>query len=220
MNKSLLSKSGILLIVAMLTAIGLCFSTAQAAPQQVAGSPAAPRARAETPDLSNSVGDPVVRQTFTLAAGWNSIYLEVEPINSSPLVDPDGPGPLPPEPSLSTLEAVFAGLNCADCLESVWTWHVPSARMDYIVDPSEGLWDAPGWERYFPESNVGPDGISREFLTTLLNLHANTGYLVKLADTFTGTATLRVTGAPVVGHRRWAKASYNLVGFPDRKSVV
>ncbi|MDQ1300362.1 MAG: SdrD protein, partial [Chloroflexota bacterium] len=156
----------------------------------------------------------VVAQNFTLTAGWNTIYLEVEPINSSPLVDPDGDGPLSPQPSLSTIEAVFAGLSCADCLESVWTWRTPLSRMDYIVDPTEELWGAPGWERYFPAANTGPDGGSREFLTTLLNLHANTGYLVKLRDDFAGSATLQVSGPPVVGHRRWAQSAYNLVGFP------
>jgi hypothetical protein len=197
MNRSLLGRLGIALIVAVLAAISFGVLAGEARTQ--AGITAAGQ---------------VVTQTFTLRAGWNTIYLEVEPINDSPLVDPDGNGPLPPEPSLSTIEAVFAHLSCADCLESVWTWHMPSSRMDYIIDPSEGLWDAPGWERYFPAANAGADGGSREFLTNLLNLHANTGYLVKLRDGFAGAATLSVSGSPVVGHRRWAKASYSLVGFP------
>ncbi len=156
----------------------------------------------------------VLTQTFTLQGGWNTIYLEVDPINASPMVDPDGAGPLPPAPELSTLEAVFANLSCTDCLESVWTWNVPVTRVDFIINPAEGLWDQPGWKRYFSSSAVGPDGEPQAFLTDLLTLHANTGYLVKLRDDFTGDATLTVTGKPVVSGRRWVKDSYNLSGFP------
>ena len=214
MNKPLLDKLRICRVGAsgaIVAALGLCLSTALTAwaAQPHAGAMALSAAAASATPAGQAV-----TQTFTLVAGWNSIFLEVEPDNPAPLADPDGAGPLPPQPSLSTIEAVFAGLDCTDCLESVWTWRTPRSRMDYIEDPSEGLWDAPGWDRYFPAANVGPDGGSRAFLSTLFTLHANTGYLVKLRDSFTGSATLRVTGRPVVGHRRWAKASYNLVGFP------
>lgn len=159
-------------------------------------------------------GGDLITQTFTLQGGWNTIYLEVDPINTSPLVDPDGAGPLPPAPELSMLEAVFANLTCTDCLESVWTWNVPVSRVDFIINPAEGLWDQPGWKRYFAPSAVGTDGESQAFLTDLLTLQANTGYLVKLRDDFTGDATLTVTGKPVVAGRRWVKDSYNLSGFP------
>ena len=60
--------------------------------------------------------------------------------------------------------------------------------------------------------NVGPDGISRAFLTDLVNLHANTAYLVKLKATRRGDA--RGTGTPVVEDHHWIKGSYNLTGFP------
>jgi hypothetical protein len=159
-------------------------------------------------------GGAILTQTFTLQGGWNTIYLEVAPINTSPLVDPDRDGPLPPAPSLSTLEAVFVNLSCTDCLESVWAWNVPVSRADFIVNPSEGLWDEPGWNRYFAPNSLGPDGESQAFLTNLLTLHANTAYLVKLSDDFEGSATLTVSGRPVVSGRRWVKDSYNLSGFP------
>ena len=90
-------------------------------------------------------------QTFALHGGWNTIYLEVDPINPSPLVDPDGDGPLLPTHELSSLEAIFAQLDTCACLESVWTWNVPTTQVDYIVDPAEGLWDEPGWQRYIPD---------------------------------------------------------------------
>ncbi len=50
----------------------------------------------------------VVTQTFTLAAGWNAIYLEVEPINNSPLVNVGTADDPIMAPTLSTMEAVFA----------------------------------------------------------------------------------------------------------------
>ncbi len=228
----------------------------------------------------------VVTQTFTLSAGWNTIYLEVEPINASPLVgvgllfsagwsseleDDLDEGLLPddlrqefenqgilfsdrisvtkPEDDYwviydaeelisyaifkeveneesvlnvysvalneqSTIEAVFGDLACDACLESVWRWNVPQSTMDYIIDPAEGLWDEPGWKHYFPETSLGPDGVSREFLTDLLSLHANTGYLVKLDDELGGSVDLVVSGPPVVRNHRWLKGSYNLAGFP------
>lgn len=148
----------------------------------------------------------VVTQTFALHGGWNTIYLEVEPINPAPIVDPDGAGPLLPAPALSSLEAIFAQLETCACLESVWTWNVPATQVDYIIDPAEGLWDEPGWRQYIPAGK--PDA----FLTDLLSLHANTGYLVQLREG--ANATLTVSGRPVVRQHRWVQESYNLAGFP------
>ena len=83
---------------------------------------------------------------------------------------------------------------------------------DYIVDPGEGLWDEPGWERYVPDTNSGRTASPSGFLTTLHTLHANTGYLVKLNAGTSGTVTVK--GKPVPGHHRWAPGAYNLAGFP------
>lgn len=159
----------------------------------------------------------VITQTFTLTGGWNSIYLEVEPINPSPLVDPDGDGPLLPTHSEASLPAIFAKLTCIACLEGVWSWHVPASRMEYIVDPAETGWDAAGWDRYFPATDTGPDGLSTAFLSTLVTLHAHTAYLVKLKEG-SGPVTLVVAGTVRAGQRHWALDSYNLVGFPSPAS--
>jgi hypothetical protein len=177
--------------------------------------PAAPAARS-TYALSSDTTDPVTTtQTFGLVAGWNAIYLEVEPINTSPLVNiaPPNEDPVMVHEK-STVETVFADLAARGVLESVWAWNTPTTQVDYIVDPSEGLWDAPGWKRYIPEGNTGPDGASRAFLTDLANLHANTAYLVKLGNLGGRAVALRVTGTPIVEDRHWAKGSYNLAGFP------
>ena len=174
---------------------------------------AAPAARSTYATHSADTG-PVTTQTFTLQGGWNTIYLEVEPINTSPLVNIGTAEDPIMVHEKSTMETVFADLGCGNCLESVWTWNTPTSQIDYIVDPAEGLWDAPGWRRYIPEGNVGPDGVSRAFLTDLVNLHANTGYLVKLQDNAGVGVTLTVTGTPIVEDHQWTKGSYNLTGFP------
>ncbi len=138
------------------------------------------------------VGGNTVTHTLTLRAGWNAVYLEVEPDNPSPLINQG----TEEEPiwvhKLSTMEAVFAQLECEACLENVWTWNVPFSTQDYIVGQAEGLWDEPGWLRYFPASSLGADGVSRAFLTDLLSLHANTGYLVKMDDDLAAPLTIKV----------------------------
>lgn len=159
-----------------------------------------------------TIADAIVTQVFTLQAGWNAVYLGVEPINPSPLVN-EGTTEMPAwVHEKSTIEAVFADLAANGALESVWAYNQPISHKDYIVDPGEGLWDEPGWERYVPAENVGADGVSRGFLTNLHTLHANTGYLVRLKDGASGTVT--VSGRPVPGHHRWTRGAYNLAGFP------
>lgn len=180
----------------------------QAGVSAPAAAPAGPLASAD------AATSPVITQTFTLQAGWNAIYLEVEPVNTSSLVN-RGTATAPIwVHEKSTMETVFADLAASGALESVWGWNVPTSRVDYIVDPTEGLWDEPGWRRYVPEGKAGPDGVSQGFLTNLLSLHANTAYLVKLRDGLAGIATLQVAGSPIVQRQRWIKGSYNLAGFP------
>jgi hypothetical protein len=218
MNKQITARLAAAIILVAMSVLGL-----RAVAVQIGGAadaaPPAYHAQAEVRRVALSPGNldaagQVVTQTFRLHAGWNTIYLEVEPINPSPLKN-EGTAEDPVwVHEKSTIEAVFDTLNCTTpCLESVWTWNVPLSRMDYIVDPAEGLWDKPGWKRYFPQTSLGPDGVSRAFLTDLLSLHANTGYLVKLKDDV-GDVQLQVSGTPVVQNHRWVKGSYNLAGFP------
>lgn len=184
------------------------------APRDMAADDVEPGGNTFTQTLALQPGGDAVTQTITLHAGWNAIYLEVEPINTSPLVNEGTEEDPVWVHEKTTMEAVFAQLACENCLESVWAWNVPFSTKDYIVDPAEGLWDEPGWLRYFPEGSAGPDGGSRTFLTDLLALHANTAYLVKLDDVLAAPLTLSVAGQPVAENQRWLKDSYNLAGFP------
>jgi hypothetical protein len=155
-----------------------------------------------------------ITQDITLNAGWNAIYLEVEPDNPAPLVNvgtAEDPIWVPEQPMIA---ALFSRINCENCVESVWSWNVPFSTKDYIVDPAEGLWDEPGWLRYFPAGSAGPDGGTRTFLTDLVTMHANTGYLVKMVADLATPVTLSVQGLSVVDSQQWVKDSYNLAGFP------
>ena len=126
----------------------------------------------------------IITQTFSLSAGWNTIYLGVEPVNTSALVNEGTEAQPLWVHERSVMEAVFAGLaESGRRSRACGPTTSRCSNKDYIIDPSEGLWDEPGWERYLPDENVGPDDESRGFLTTFHSLHANTGYLVKLADT-------------------------------------
>ncbi len=152
-------------------------------------------------------------QTFTLRAGWNAIYLELEPDNPSPLVNVGTtaePYMIHAEPTIPAIFGEIAGL------ESIWTWNVPLSQADYIVDPTEAeLWDKPGWRRYVADPAAASNSSDnvQTVPADLVNLHANQGYLVKLADDAT-TTTLTLTGVPQVTRQRWLPATYNLAGFP------
>jgi hypothetical protein len=154
---------------------------------------------------------PRITQTFTLQPGWNAIYLEVEPVNSSPLVKLGDGADAVEVHEKSTVEVVFTNLSCKDCLETVASWNVPATRVDYIVVPGEPGWDEPGWRLYSPASGAAGERKSPA-AATLLNLRANTPYLVKIkGDT---PATLSVTGAPVTRDQPMIRGYYNLAGFP------
>ncbi len=178
----------------------------RAMPQAATGAEAplssAAVARAE---VTEALAGAILTQSFNLQPGWNAIYLGVEPINESP-IDTDG------APSLSVIEWVFKGLAEAGALESVWTYTQPISLKDFVIDPSEGLWDEPGWERYVPAQMTDAAGKSQGFLSNLYSLHANTGYLVKLKAGASGI--LQVKGKPVVAHHRWELDAWNLTGFP------
>ncbi len=160
-----------------------------------------------------------VTQKFSLRAGWNAIYLEVEPRNTSPMVqvDLDGDGNPIMERALSTVESVFNPISTS--LVAVWEWRTPVSTKDFIADPSEGLWDEPGWRKYYPGTSPGPDGESREFLNDLINLHAGRGYLVEMTTTLGTPALLEVVGDPELRRPRREVGAYNLGGFPIEPSV-
>lgn len=106
-------------------------------------------------------GQTTTQQSFLLTPGWNAVFLEVAPEESS-------------------VEAAFAGIPVA----SVWTWMPGDETVKFIQDPQEGTFLDSGWLGYFPRPR--PEAI----LTNLFILQANRAYLVKLDGTQSITWTV------------------------------
>ncbi len=123
-------------------------------------------------------------QTFTLQPGWNAIYLEVQPPNEAPAT-------------------VFAGIP----IEQVWSYFPTRTSLEFITNPSDGLWNVAGWNVYLPPSF--PDAA---VLTDLFAIQAGQAYLVKV--TGTTPATLTVTGEPLYRTINWRPDAFALTGLP------
>jgi len=134
------------------------------------------------PALSARAGG-VITQSFDLHPGWNSIYLEVEPDETS-------------------IETVLAGQP----VQSVWTWRDGYRKTQFVRNPDEELLSVDGWFGWFPPS--GPSAA----LSNLYHFEANRAYLIEIASEappFTWT----VSGMPVLRQKKWAADTLNFVGF-------
>lgn len=120
-------------------------------------------------------------QQITLHPGWNAVYLEVQPESKTPA-------------------AVFRDLP----VESVWTWFDRGSSVEFIRDPSEGLWAQPGWSVYAKAAD-------KATVNNLFAIFANRAYLIKLGGAQHVTWT--VTGTPATDKTVWTPNSFNLVGF-------
>ncbi|MEM0897386.1 MAG: hypothetical protein AAGJ79_10920, partial [Verrucomicrobiota bacterium] len=69
-------------------------------------------------------------QTFNLAAGWNAIWLEIDPADREPAT-------------------VFDGIP----VEQVWCYFPTTSPVEYINDPEAGLFNVDGWNVYLPEND-------------------------------------------------------------------
>ncbi|MHB8762801.1 MAG: hypothetical protein ACYDA8_00435 [Deferrisomatales bacterium] len=125
--------------------------------------------------------DAAVTQRIELKPGWNAVFLEVQP-------EPVDPA------------SVFRDLP----VESAWTWFPSQSAVQFIQNPAEPGWGAPGWGVYFK----APE---RAKLNSLFAVHAGRAYLVKLGGAQAVTWT--VTGAPSAQPLSWVPNSFNLVGF-------
>jgi hypothetical protein len=133
--------------------------------------------------VSIASGDSTITQTFTLQPGWNSIFVEVQPVDTTPAV-------------------VFAGIP----VEMVWSYFPTTTPLEYIQDPAEGLWNVAGWNVYLP-SHV-PDAAA---LTNLFAVQHHRPYLIKLNGST--PVTLTVTGLPIYKEISWRPDSFTLTGL-------
>lgn len=108
----------------------------------------------------------LVTQSLELNAGWNAVWLEVQPTNDLPAV-------------------VFQDLD----LEQAWTFRHRLPAVDFIRDPDEPVWNRDEWLNWIPAAR--PESIAN----TLFAIPGHRAYLLKLASagtlTVTGTPALR-----------------------------
>jgi hypothetical protein len=133
--------------------------------------------------FANEVQAQWVQQRFVLKAGWNAVFLEVDP----------SPG---------ECNAIFAGLP----IESVWDWNRSTDSAQFVQDPSTLIPGAPGWLTWFPPAHP----LAAQ--ANLFILRDGRSYLIKLADNAPITA-LTVTGKPSLRGITWQAGGANFVGF-------
>jgi hypothetical protein len=103
-----------------------------------------------------------VAQTFQLRAGWNSIWLELEPTNAATI-------------------NVLAGAPFA----SVWTFADRISAVDFIENPAEPVWNRDRWLRAVPTNHPGA------FQNNLFTMPGARAYLIQVTNAFTLTVTGR-----------------------------
>ena len=106
----------------------------------------------------------LVNQTFVLNPGWNSIFMEVQPVDNA-------------------TAAVFNGVPIA----SVWTWVRQDMPTEFFQNLSEELHNDPHWLVFFPTNRY------ERMFNDLFRVVANRSYFIKLAgsNNFTWTVTGR-----------------------------
>ncbi|MDO9309486.1 MAG: hypothetical protein Q7V04_10515 [Deltaproteobacteria bacterium] len=92
---------------------------------------------------------PTATQTFSLNPGWNAVYLEVQPLSSSPAV-------------------VFKDLPVGS---RVWAWQGKQGSVQFIQDPGEAPVNNPRWLAIFTSA-------AESSLNNLYAISANNAYLV------------------------------------------
>jgi hypothetical protein len=122
-------------------------------------------------------------QTISLHAGWNAVFVEVQP-----------------EPA--SCETLFAGLP----VESVWAFNRQAAAVQFIQDPANLAPGNPDWLTWLPAGN--PAAAS----SSLFALEGRRAYLVKLPGN-APSQPWSIKGRPLLKPIEWMKDSLNFVGF-------
>ncbi|MDQ6708603.1 MAG: hypothetical protein M3Z85_21800 [Acidobacteriota bacterium] len=125
-----------------------------------------------------------VTQTWTLQPGWNSIFVEVQPTDTTPSV-------------------IFAGLP----VQMVWSYFPTETPVQFIQNPADPPWNVAGWNVYLP-----PGQTDAAALTNLFAVQARRTYLIKVSGG--STVTLNITGTPVYHAIKWQPDSFTLTGLP------
>ena len=125
-----------------------------------------------------------VTQSIELSAGWNAVYLEVQPDRND-------------------CDALFTHPD----IESVWQWHKRYREIQFESDPTTPSQEATHWLTWLPASHP------QSFVRNLFKVFGGQAYLIRIregADAF----VLPVTGRPVIPRIDWRPGYLQLVGFP------
>ena len=123
------------------------------------------------------------QQSIPLRAGWNAVFLEVDP-------------------SPEDCDSLFAGMP----VESVWDWNRQLDSVQFLQDPASLVPGVAGWLTWFPP------GHALASQTSLFILRDGRPYLIKLADNAPPTNWV-VTGKPSLRRVNWQAGAVNFVGF-------
>lgn len=96
------------------------------------------------------------RQTLNLQAGWNAVFLEVQPDEN-------------------LCNAVFGGAP----VESVWHWNGSDKPTTFVQDPTNLVPEMPDWQTWFPTESP------KNFLSDLFAVHGGRTYLIKSSEPHT-----------------------------------
>lgn len=127
-------------------------------------------------------------QAVSLVAGWNPVFVEVDPL----------PG---------ELSTIFAGV----AVKGVYGWDRQLQSQQFEIDPNTPLAPAAHWRVWKPASTSSVEAS----LNTLFSFAANSAYMVELASN-AAPVTLQLKGLVRRPHLNWLPYSFNLVGFPTQ----
>jgi hypothetical protein len=112
--------------------------------------------------LALGVRAQTVTQTLALRAGWNAVWLDIEPTNSN-------------------VNVVLAGVP----LVSLWTFADRITSVDFIEDLNEPVWNRARWLVHVPTNRL------ESFQNTLFTMPAKRAYLLQVSNAFTLRVTGR-----------------------------
>jgi hypothetical protein len=106
------------------------------------------------------------QQTLNLHAGWNAVFLEVEPADTNP-------------------QAVFTNTP----VDIVARYFPRTSPVQYISNPSDAPWNEPGWGVWYAPSR--PEAV----VSSLYAIHGHKAYLVRASANYTWRVTGQATFA-------------------------
>jgi len=124
-------------------------------------------------------------QVIPLEPGWNSVWLEVAPL--------DGEG------SAQSVETVFNNAN----ISYVATPRLPVGTAEFITEQSGGSFNQGSWKTWHRASEFGEN--------SLATINGYQAYLVKVDGS--NSLSLDVTGEAEFFQSLWTANNYNLLGF-------